>query len=75
MLRVFLLPLLMSVATAASADDRDKESLTMIGLANTSCGAFVDAMEGERKARPPMQTPMASIARNTVGTWILLTVS
>jgi hypothetical protein len=29
----------------------------MIGLALSSCGAFLDAMEGERKARPPNASP------------------
>jgi len=57
MLGVFVWLLLMSVATAASADDRDNEPFTVIGIGNTTCGSFLNAMEGERMARPPNADP------------------
>ena|SRR6185437_5867851 len=37
--------------------DKNKDPFTQIGLANNSCGAFLEAMDGERKARPPNASP------------------
>src|SRR3954468_18065661 len=41
----------------AEADDKVQEPFTMIGLAANTCGAFLEAVVGERKARPPNANP------------------
>jgi hypothetical protein len=56
-LRVLVCCGLFSVADAAWADDKDQQPFTMIGIALNSCGAFLEAMQGERKARPPNADP------------------
>jgi hypothetical protein len=57
LIRAFVLLFLFCMASDARADDRDKEPFTMIGLATDSCGAFLQAMEGERKARLATASP------------------
>jgi hypothetical protein len=74
MLRVCVLPFLFSMS-AAWADDRDKEPFVMMGLARSSCGAFLDAMEGERRARPPDANPDGIYSQKYGGYLDLLTVS
>jgi hypothetical protein len=45
------------IAGAAGAKDKDDEPFSGFGLTTTSCGVFLEAMEGERKARPPNANP------------------
>lgn len=54
-----LLSVLTLVSLANAEDLSPSESFWIVGDVNASCGQFIPAVEGERKARPPFAPPHA----------------
>jgi hypothetical protein len=48
---------ILAVFCVAWAGSKDQEPFTIIGIARNSCGNFLEALDGERKARPPNADP------------------
>lgn len=58
---------LASFALPIAARGDFKDPLTIIGLARSSCGEYLLAVEGEKKARPPNANPDATYSSHYGG--------